>query len=161
MGPLRITFRQHDGEMLATCWCGRTRTGAHPRALWDWLDDHEHAPPGSAPDIPGTPIFDGRASRRGLRLNQMFMSLRLAAARERFSADEAAYCDEFGLPAEQRAAVLARDWPAMIELGGSIFYVYKLAMLDGLSMQYLGGVFTGMTEAEFAAAMRAGGRTDG
>jgi protocatechuate 4,5-dioxygenase alpha chain len=28
-------------------------------------------------------------------------------------------------------------------------------------MQYLGGVFTGMTEEEFVAAMRAGGRRDG
>jgi hypothetical protein len=42
---LRISFRQFDGEMLATCWCGLTRTGAHPRQLWDWLDDHEHAVP--------------------------------------------------------------------------------------------------------------------
>jgi hypothetical protein len=40
---LRITFRQYDGEMLATCWCGLTRTGAHPRQLWEWLDDHDHA----------------------------------------------------------------------------------------------------------------------
>jgi protocatechuate 4,5-dioxygenase alpha chain len=49
----------------------------------------------------------------------------------------------------------------MIDLGGSIFYVFKLAMIDGRSMQYLGGVFTGMTEDEFVAAMRAGGRRDG
>jgi protocatechuate 4,5-dioxygenase alpha chain len=34
-------------------------------------------------------------------------------------------------------------------------------MMDGRSMQYLGGVFTGMTEEEFVAVMRAGGRTDG
>ena len=61
----------------------------------------------------------------------------------------------------QQEAVLARDWQAMIELGGSIFYVYKLAMMDGRSMQYLGGVFTGMGEADFLAAMRAGGRRDG
>ncbi|MGY1639440.1 hypothetical protein ACI78V_22565 [Geodermatophilus sp. SYSU D00742] len=39
---LRITFRQYDGEMLGTCWCGRTKTSAHPRPLWEWLDDHEH-----------------------------------------------------------------------------------------------------------------------
>jgi protocatechuate 4,5-dioxygenase alpha chain len=39
--------------------------------------------------------------------------------------------------------------------------VYKLAMIDGRSMQYLGGVFTGMGEEDFLAAMRAGGRRDG
>ena len=37
-------------------------------------------------------------------------------------------------------AILERDWTAMLELGGSIFYTFKLAMLDGKSMQYLGGV---------------------
>lgn len=112
-------------------------------------------------DLPGTPIFDGDSSRRGLRMNKLFMSLRDAAGRERFLADETAYCREFGLTPEQEKAVLDRDWQAMIDLGGSIFYVYKLAMMDGRSMQYLGGVFTGMGEDDFLAAMRAGGRRDG
>jgi protocatechuate 4,5-dioxygenase, alpha chain len=112
-------------------------------------------------DLPGTPVFDGDTSRRGLRMNKLFMSLRDAGNRERFLADETAYCREFGLTAEQEKAVLDRDWQAMIDLGGSIFYVYKLAMMDGRSMQYLGGVFTGMGEDDFLAAMRAGGRRDG
>ena len=50
---LRISFRQHDGEMVGRCWCGRTFTSPHPRQLWEWLDDHEHAPapgPGSEED---------------------------------------------------------------------------------------------------------------
>lgn len=107
-----------------------------------------------------TYVFDGPTSRRGLRMNQLFMSLRSATNRERFQADESAYCKEFGLTAEQERAVLERDWCAMAELGGSIFYFYKLAMMDGKSMQYLGGVFSGMTEEEFRAALEAGGRTD-
>ena len=112
-------------------------------------------------DVPGTPIFDGQSSRRGLRMNKMFMSFRDEASRARFLADEAAYCHEYGLTPEQQQAVLGRDWAAMIDLGGSIFYVFKLAMIDGRSMQYLGGVFTGMGEDDFVAAMRAGGRRDG
>ena len=112
-------------------------------------------------DVPGTYVFDGQSSRRGYRMNKMFMSFRDADARERFQADEAAYCAEFGLSPEQTRAVLGRDWQGMLDLGGSIFYVYKLAMMDGRSMQYLGGVFSGMTEQEFVAALRAGGRTDG
>ena len=111
-------------------------------------------------DLPGTYLFDGQTARRGLRMNQLFMSLRSAANRERFSADEKAYCEEFGLSPEQQRAVLERDWKAMAELGGSIFYYYKLAMMDGKSMQYLGGVFSGMSEEEFRAALEAGGRTD-
>ncbi|WP_244372005.1 protocatechuate 3,4-dioxygenase [Streptomyces griseorubiginosus] len=93
-------------------------------------------------------------------MNKLFMSLRDAAAREDFLRDEATYCRRFGLSEQQAQAVLARDWQAMLDLGGSIFYIYKLAMMDGLSMQYLGGVFTGMSEAEFKAVMLAGGRTD-
>ena len=93
-------------------------------------------------------------------MNKLFMSLRDPQAREAFLADEAGYCARFRLSPEHTQAVLARDWQAMLDLGGSIFYVYKLAMMDGLSMQYLGGVFTGMSEADFKAAMLAGGRTD-
>jgi protocatechuate 4,5-dioxygenase alpha chain len=117
--------------------------------------------PGTRLDLPGTPIFDGQSSRRGLRMNKMFMSFRDEAGRTRFLADEVAYCREYGLTPEQQQAVLDRDWTAMIDLGGSIFYVFKLAMIDGRSMQYLGGVFTGMGEDDFVAAMRAGGRRDG
>ena len=120
----------------------------------------------SSPGTGGNPrtdtyIFDGQMSRRGYRMNKLFMSLRDEPARKRFRADEATYCDEFGLTPEQKKAVIERDWQAMLDLGGSIFYVYKLAMMDGKSMQYLGGVFTGMTEEEFVAALRAGGRVDG
>jgi protocatechuate 4,5-dioxygenase alpha chain len=93
-------------------------------------------------------------------MNKLFMSLRSETARTEFLADERAYCARFSLSEEQTAAVLARDWQAMLDLGGSIFYIYKLAMMDGLSMQYLGGVFTGMSEADFKAALLAGGRTD-
>ena len=117
--------------------------------------------PARTPDLPGTYVFDGATSRLGYRMNKMFMTLRDAPAREAFLADEAAYCERFELSADQTRAVLERDWQAMLDLGGSIFYVYKLAMLDGRSMQYLGGVFTGMSEEEFVAAMQAGGRTDG
>ncbi|MGW6034916.1 hypothetical protein ACWFOS_14750 [Gordonia terrae] len=110
--------------------------------------------------LPGTYVFDGPTSRRGHNMNRLLMSLRDEAARERFRADEPQYCAAFGLDEERTKAILERDWQAMLDLGGSIFYIYKLAMMDGLSMQYLGGVFTGMTEADFKAAMLAGGRTD-
>jgi protocatechuate 4,5-dioxygenase alpha chain len=118
-------------------------------------------PSGETIDVPGTYVFDGRQSRRGYRLNKMFESLRDPAGRERFSGDEAAYCDHYGLSDEQKRAVLARDWTGLLDLGGNIFYVFKLAMVDKRSMQYLGGVFTGMTEEQFVQIMRAGGRSDG
>jgi protocatechuate 4,5-dioxygenase, alpha chain len=114
----------------------------------------------SRPDLPGTYVFDGPTSRRGHNMNKLFMSLTDADARAEFVADESAYCTRFRLSDEQTTAILQRDWQAMLDLGGSIFYIYKLAMMDGRSMQYLGGVFTGMSEDDFKAAMLAGGRTD-
>lgn len=106
-------------------------------------------------------LLDLSATRRGYALNRMCLSLKDTDNRARFSADEPAYCDAYGLSPEQRKAVLERDWTAMLDLGGSIFYTYKLAMLDKKSMQYLGGVFTGMTLEEFTAVMRSGGRKFG
>jgi protocatechuate 4,5-dioxygenase alpha chain len=102
--------------------------------------------------------LDLAANRRGYALNRLCGSLRHEENRARFLADEAAYCDAHGLTPEQKTAVLERDWTAMLDLGGSIFYTYKLAMVDKKSMQYLGGVFTGMTLEEFTSVMRAGGR---
>ncbi|WP_222851075.1 protocatechuate 4,5-dioxygenase subunit alpha [Phytoactinopolyspora mesophila] len=118
------------------------RTESRTKARDDYLLDIEHA-------------------RRGYALNRMCGSLMHAENRSRFSADEAAYCDEFGLSPEQKHAVLERDWTAMMDLGGSIFYTFKLAMLDKKSMQYLGGVFTGMSTEEFIEAMQSGGRKFG
>ncbi|TNC26858.1 protocatechuate 3,4-dioxygenase [Amycolatopsis alkalitolerans] len=100
-------------------------------------------------------------NRRGLALNRMCGSLKHAGNRAKFSEDEAAYCDAYGLTPAQKKAVLERDWTGMLDLGASIFYTFKLATLDRKSIQYLGGVFTGMTAEEFTAELRAGGRRFG
>lgn len=106
-------------------------------------------------------LLDLAAARRGYAINRLCGSLKDEENRRRFSADEAAYCDAYGLSPEQKKAILERDWTGMQELGASIFYTYKLAMLDGKSMQYLGGVFTGTSAEEFTAALRSGGRKFG
>lgn len=106
-------------------------------------------------------LFDVTHNRQGQALNRFCASLMRAENRERFKVDEESYCEEYRLSPEQKRAVLDRDWTGMLELGGSIFYTFKLAMLDQKSMQHLGGVFTGMTTEEFAEAMRSGGRRFG
>jgi protocatechuate 4,5-dioxygenase alpha subunit len=106
-------------------------------------------------------VLDLTQGRRGYALNRLCGSLTKPENRQRFSEAESAYCDAYGLSPEQKKAILERDWTEMHELGGSIFYIYKLAMLDKKSMQYLGGVFTGMSAEEFSAALRSGGRNFG
>ena len=110
-------------------------------------------------DIPGTVVFDGRRSRQGYALNMFCMSLNQAVNREAFLRDEAGYLDGYALTDEQRAAVLGRDWNGLLELGGNIYYTFKLAACDGMTFQQLAAEQTGMGQDEYAAMMKAGGRS--
>ena len=112
-------------------------------------------------EIPGTYVFDGARHRMGYRLNMMCMSLNDPANRTEFTSDEAAYCDKHGVTPEQRQAVLDRDWLEMLRLGGNIYYIYKIAIIDRVSFQHVGGLMSGMTESEFRQMMLDGGRHDG
>src|SRR6266511_2887933 len=109
-------------------------------------------------DIPGTYVFDGRLSRRGYPLNSFLMSLNRADNREAFRSDEAAYLDRFPLDAEQRDAVLGRQWLRMLEVGGNLYYTYKLAACDGMTFQDQAAEQTGMTPDAYAQMMIDGGR---
>ena len=59
------------------------------------------------------------------------MTLMKAENRERFSADEEAYLDEWPMTDEQKQAVLDRDYNRMLELGGNIYFLAKLFSTDG------------------------------
>jgi protocatechuate 4,5-dioxygenase alpha chain len=109
-------------------------------------------------DIPGTFVFDGRRSREGYWLNMFCMSLKSEANRDAFRADEAGYLDQFALSAAQREAILGRQWLRMLELGGNIYYTFKLAACDGMTFQQLAAVQTGVTEEDYVKMMLAGGR---
>jgi protocatechuate 4,5-dioxygenase, alpha chain len=109
-------------------------------------------------DIPGTFVFDGRRSRQGYALNMFCMSLNQAGNRESFLADEAGYLGGWSLTDEQRAAVLGREWNRLLELGGNIYYTFKLAACDGMTFQQLAAQQTGMSQSDYAAMMKAGGR---
>ncbi len=107
-----------------------------------------HAAPAKR-TIPGTPVFDGEAARKGYALNAMCFSFNDAQNRAAFLADEDAYCTKFGLTAEQRAAVKARNVLAMIAAGGNVYYLAKLAGIFGLNVQDIGAQQTGMSVPAF------------
>lgn len=109
-------------------------------------------------DIPGTFVFDADRSREGYHLNQFCISLRLQVNRDKFNVGEEAYLDAYPMTAEQRAAVLARDWNLLLELGGNIYYTSKLAANDGINFQQLAGLMTGMERDEYRQMMVDGGR---
>jgi protocatechuate 4,5-dioxygenase alpha chain len=110
-------------------------------------------------DIPGTHVFNGKRSRQGYHLNQFCMSLMKRENRERFLADEAAYLEGWSLTPTQKKAVMARDYGALLNEGGNIFFVLKIAATDGRSVQSVVASFTGQSQEEYAAMMVAGGRS--
>lgn len=110
-------------------------------------------------DIPGTYVFDGQHSRKGYALNMFCMSLNKQDNRDAFTADPSAYLDDWKLTAEQRTAIEERDWLGMLQLGGNIYYTFKLAIVDGLNMQQVGGAMSGEGFEAFRQMMLDGGRS--
>ena len=103
--------------------------------------------------IPGTPIFDGDAAQKGYALNRMCYSFNQAANRQMFLEDEDAYCARYGLTPAQRRAVADRNVLEMIEAGGNVYYLAKLAGIFGLNVQDLGAQQTGMSLDAFKAML--------
>ncbi len=110
-------------------------------------------------DIPGTRVFTAQRARKGYWLNQFAMSLMKEENRQRFKADNAAYLEDWNLTDAQKQAVLARDYNAMIDEGGNVYFLSKLFSADGLSFQTAAGSMTGMTKEEYAQMMIDGGRS--
>ena len=109
-------------------------------------------------DIPGTTLFDGDQAQKGYALNQMCYSFNSAENRAAFLQDEEAYCAKFRLTPEQREAVKSRQVLRMIEAGGNVYYLAKLAGIFGLNVQDIGAQQTGTSVDEFKAKLAAAGR---
>ncbi len=108
------------------------------------LSEFDHHPP-----IEGTTFFDGKQAMKGYQLNKMCYSFNGAAAREEYLADNEAYFDKFKLTDHQKEAVRSLNVLKMIEAGGNIYYLAKLAGIYKLSVQDVGAQQTGMTTEEF------------
>jgi protocatechuate 4,5-dioxygenase, alpha chain len=87
----------------------------------------------------------------------MCYSFNSAENRAAFLQDEDGYCDKFGLNAEQRAAVKERNVLKMIQAGGNVYYLAKLAGIFGLNVQDIGAQQTGMTVDAFKSKLQSAG----
>jgi protocatechuate 4,5-dioxygenase alpha chain len=110
-------------------------------------------------DIPGTILFDADRSRRGYQLNMFCMSLMKPENRDAFRADQMTYMAQFPMTTEQMDTIRERDWNKLLELGGNIFFIGKIAVTDGLSFQQLAAKMCGATNEEYVAMMLSGGRS--
>lgn len=121
------------------------------------MDIHEYL--AQFDDIPGTRVFTAKRARKGYQLNQFAMSLMKPDNREAFKADESAYLDNWNLTSAAKQAVLDRNYNAMIDEGGNVYFLSKLFSTDGKSFQFAAGSMTGMTQEEYAQMMIDGGRS--
>jgi protocatechuate 4,5-dioxygenase, alpha chain len=103
-------------------------------------------------------MFDGAQAQKGFALNRMCFSFNSAENRAAFLNDEDNYCGKYGLDETQRAAVKSRNVLRMIEAGGNVYYLAKLAGIFGLNVQDIGAQQTGTTVDEFKAKLAAAGR---
>jgi protocatechuate 4,5-dioxygenase alpha chain len=107
--------------------------------------------------IPGTYVFDGEKAHRAYAINRLLYSFNDNENRRAFAKDESAYADRYGLSAEQKQALLGRDFLAMLRAGANIYYVAKLAIPSGVSVQDAGAAFQGISTEEFKAKLAARG----
>jgi protocatechuate 4,5-dioxygenase, alpha chain len=108
--------------------------------------------------IPGTVLFDDTQAQKGYALNRMCFSFNSAENRTAFLKDEDAYCRKYGLTPGQREAVKSRSVLKMIEAGGNVYYLAKLAGIFGLNVQDIGAQQTGMSVDAFKQKLAAAGR---
>ena len=118
-----------------------------------------HAYLGEFDDIPGTRVFTAARARQGYHLNQFAMSLMKPDNRERFRADEKAYLDEWKLTDAMKAAVLRRDYNALLDLGGNVYFLSKIFSTDGVSFAEAVSTMTDMDFTTYRDMMNKGGRS--
>lgn len=100
-------------------------------------------------DIPGTYVFDGKSAHSSYPVNKLFYSFNKEENRQEFADDPAAYCDKFGLSAEHKEMLLNSDFLGLLQSGTNVYYLAKLAIPSGMSVQDAGAAFHGITTEEF------------
>jgi len=102
-------------------------------------------------DIPGTYVFDGKTSHSAYALNKMLFSFNHEENRQEFDRDPQAYAVKFGLTGRQKNALLSNNYLELIRLGANVYFLAKLTVPKGISIQDAGAAFQGITTEEFKA----------
>jgi len=104
-------------------------------------------------DIPGTYVFDGKTANESYAINKMLFTFNDEQCRDEFEADPAAYCDKFGVKGKLKDTVLNKDFLGMLRLGCNIYFMAKMAIPRGTSVQDAGAAFQGVSTEEFQAKL--------
>lgn len=110
-------------------------------------------------DIPGTRVFTAARARKGYHINQFAMSLMKTENRDRFRENQKAYLDEWPISEEAKTAIIARDYNALLDMGGNVYFLSKLFSTDGISFAEAVSTMTDMSFPEYRDMMAKGGRS--
>lgn len=109
-------------------------------------------PPALDLSTPGSIIYDGRLAARGLRITRFGQSFKVAANREAYRADPDGYLARADLTEEERARIKARDYRWLVEQGGHIQALQRIAAMDGVYLFHIVAHQMGVDPAELMAA---------
>jgi len=124
-------------------------TPSNPAAKGNQIMSRES---GHSDHIPGTFVFTGQRSGKGLKLNKFAYSLHDAKNREAFGEDSNAYMDSYGLSDWEKQKILEKDVKALVEEGGgSIYMLIKIGAVTGDGLATMGAQQRGETLEEFMA----------
>jgi len=103
--------------------------------------------------IPGTYVFDGKRANSSFAINKMLFSFNHEKNRNEYHSNPEAYAEKFGLSEQQKSALLKGDYLNLLRQGANIYFVAKLIIPQGISVQDAGAAFQGVTTAEFKAKL--------
>ena len=106
-------------------------------------------------DIPGTYVFDGKHAHGAYPLNKLLFSFCEEANRNEFDKDPAAYCDKYGVTGKYKEFVVKQDFLGMLKAGANIYFMAKMAIPRGTSVQDCGAKMQGISTKEFQAKLLA------
>ena len=117
-----------------------TETARDPRVDWRSLEP------------PHTYVYTGPMSTAGERINRFALSLKTPANRTSFLADSAAYQACHGLTEKESDLVQRRDWKGLLEAGGHLQAILKIAATLGESLWHIGAHCAQMSVAGMKSA---------
>jgi protocatechuate 4,5-dioxygenase alpha chain len=103
-------------------------------------------------DEPGTFEFTAQRALQGRALNRFALSLRTSPARAAFVADEPGAMRAYHLSEDEVALVRARDWTGLLQAGGHLQAISKIAGALGLNLWDIGAHNVGCTRDELIAS---------
>jgi protocatechuate 4,5-dioxygenase alpha chain len=109
-------------------------------------------PPPFDLSAPGSVIYDGRLAAQGMRITRFGQGFKVAANRAAYRADPDGYLARADLTDEERARIKARDYRWLVQQGGHIQALQRIAVVDGFYLFHIAAAELGISAEELIAA---------